>query len=327
MINDYLNVKNSTRNLSDDEFDKILPQLADELVLVDFIPSHDDTVLLRDWENLKKRVFDKDTSSTVRVGMKLCEHFFPNFYDIESKGKTFDELWQNPTNLMKILRWNRKGHSTPYLSELKRGIYFCCGLTKSTMFRPHLSKTIVSSFSGDVVLDPCAGWGGRLLGTVASGKQYIGFEPNIDTYNNLLRLVEFLGINNQVTLFNDVAENMMNYEFGGVDIILTSPPYFNLEVYCESDQQCENRFDNYTNWSEQWLNDVIKKSLSKLNSGGVSCWNVHNIGKMKMIDDVSQYHTDCEYDQCDVFSLSSSKRQSNGIGLKNKDITVAFTKH
>ena len=49
------------------------------------------------------------------------------------------------------MRWNRKSHSTPYLSEIKRGIYFNFGLPKSTMYRPQMAKMIVTDLNGELV--------------------------------------------------------------------------------------------------------------------------------------------------------------------------------
>lgn len=324
MIENYLNIKNSTRNLTDRQFDDILPQLAKELSDISFYPNHSDEALQKNWKELCKYVIDSDfTNSRVTTGMKLCEHFFPNFYDIENtKGLTFKSLWKDLNNLEKILRWNRKSHSYPYLSELKRGIYFCgLGLAKSTMFRPHLAKMICDAKDGEYVLDPCAGWGGRMLGTVASGKGYVGFEPNDETYNNLNELVNYLKLPN-VILYNDVAENMNKYDFPNPDIILTSPPYYNLEIY--SDKGSENDYDNYESWREGWLKDVILKSLGHLNRGGWSCWNVHNIGKMKLIDDVKDIHERNSFNEVREFGLQSSKRQSNGCQKTNLDVTKVY---
>jgi hypothetical protein len=168
---------------------------------VSFIPHYTNQQLYDDWLKLKKwHTTEESINSTSRVGMKLCEHFFPNFYDIaDNKGNSFNTMWKKD-NLIKILRWNRKSHSTPYLSELKRGIYFCCGMTKSTMYRPQMSKMLCDHYSPKIVLDPCMGWGGRLLGAVASGAHYIGFDPNTETFKNLTRMVEFLGIQDKVTL-------------------------------------------------------------------------------------------------------------------------------
>jgi 16S rRNA G966 N2-methylase RsmD len=323
MIEKYINVRYSTRNLTDDEFENIIDKLAFELKSINVLHFYEDKKLKSDWEKLLKTTFDKNTNSTVRVGMKLCEHFFPNFYEIKSKNKSFIELWNDEENLKKILRWNRKSHSTPYLSELKRGIYFCCGLTKSTMYRPHLAKAILSNLEGDRVIDPCCGWGGRLLGAISSNKHYTGFEPNKKTYDNLKRLVSFLNIEDKVTLYNDVIENISKYNLNKFDILLTSPPYFNLEIYCDDKRQSENLYNNYNDWSLKWLNKIIKDLSNYITDDGYMCWNVHNIGKMKIIDDVELYHNNIGYNLYDEYSLSSSNRQTNKTG-KSRDVTRLY---
>jgi 16S rRNA G966 N2-methylase RsmD len=330
MIYDFLNVRYSTRKLTDEEFESALPVLAEELQNVDFRITYTEQQLKKEWKSLIDfSISQHTTNSTTRVGMKLCEHFFPNFYKIKnSKGENFHSSW-NKENLIKVLRWNRKSQSTPYLSELKRGIYFCTGLTKNTMFRPHLAKTIVSNFAGQIVLDPCCGWGGRMLGTVSAGKKYIGFEPNVETYNNLLSLAEFLNIKHKVEIYNVGAEYMNDYMKEKVDIILTSPPYFNLEIYSDEKTQSENQYSSYEQWRDLWLADVIKKSISHLNDFGVSCWNVHSVGKMKMIEDVAKIHHDLDFKKEKEFSLNSSKRQANQSEAKkdkNSDITICYKK-
>lgn len=328
MISNFLNIRNSTRNLSDQDFEDKVEQLAEELVGIDYKVSYTEQKLKSDWEALKSFSTHEDgTSSTVRVGMKLCEHFFPNFYNIKNvKGESFASSW-NKNNLIKVLKWNRKSHSTPYLSEIKRGIYFCTGLTKNTMFRPHLAKTIVSSFEGSTVLDPCAGWGGRMLGTLASGKKYIGFEPNEETYDGLQRLLKFIG--ESAVIYKTGSENINQHLNEVINIILTSPPYFNLEVYSDSLNQSENMYKTYEDWKNKWLSNVVEQSLSKLSQNGVSCWNVHNIGKMKMIDDIKNIHIKHNMSPVKTFFLTSSKRQSNQTETKNEkssDVTICYKK-
>ena len=83
MIENFLNKKNSTRDLSDEEFEKKLSILAEELEQVSFYNKHSEDILKNDWSKLCKWETDLNTiASTNRIGMKLCEHFFPNFYDI-----------------------------------------------------------------------------------------------------------------------------------------------------------------------------------------------------------------------------------------------------
>ena len=52
MLEKYLGVKNSTRNLSDTEFESILPQLAIELSSVNYETNYTDAVLHKEWKNL-----------------------------------------------------------------------------------------------------------------------------------------------------------------------------------------------------------------------------------------------------------------------------------
>ena len=327
MIQTFLNIKNSVRNLSDVEFENILSTLASELEDVSFYYSYSDSDLLKDWNALIKWNARVDTmASTQRVGMKLCEHFFPNFFDIENKdGNSFKSLWK-ADKLEKVLRWNRKSHSTPYLSELRRGIYFNYKLAKSTMYRPQMAKMVVTNLGAKRVLDPCAGWGGRMLGSVAAGAEYVAFEPNSETYEGLLKLIKLLGIEDKVRIINDSALEMDKYDIGEFDLILTSPPYFDLEVYSHEDTQSIKGCDTYSMWVNNFLKPLIELSISHMKQNGWSCWNVHNVGKMKMIDDVKVIHEG--YNNQKVFSVTSSKRQTNQTVSKNKnaDVTICYSK-
>jgi 16S rRNA G966 N2-methylase RsmD len=327
MIENFLNVKSSLRNLSDDEFYEILPTLSKELETIDFYHNYSENELKKDWMNLQYwNTSISEIASTQRIGMKLCEQFFPNFYNIENKkGNSFKSLWK-ADNLKKVLKWNRKSHTTPYLSELKRGIYFNFSLAKSTMFRPQLAKIVVSNLQAKRVLDPCAGWGGRMLGTVSAGATYVAFEPNTETYNGLVKLSKFLGIDDKVLIIKDSALQMDKYDIGEFDLILTSPPYFDLEVYSHEDTQSVKGCDSYQMWVDTFLKPLIELSLIRLKPNGWSCWNVHNIGKMKMIEDVKSIHIG--YNANKIYSITSSKRQTNqtNIQKKNSDITICYSK-
>lgn len=331
MIHNFLNIRNSLRQLTDEEFETLLPQLANELEGVSFYTEYSDIELLTDWKKLVGwNANTNSMASTQRLGMKLCEHFFPNFYDIEDKkGNSFKSLWTTK-NLEKVLRWNRKSHSTPYMSEIKRGIYFNFGLPKSTMYRPQMAKMIVNNLGGVKVFDPCAGWGGRMLGSIAAGAElYIAFEPNTETYENLLRLISFLGIQDKVRIYKDSALNMDKYNINNIDVVLTSPPYFDLEVYTHEDTQSITGCTSYQMWIDKFLNPLVTGALQTLKPNGWSCWNVHNVGKMKMIDDIAKIHKD--YNTRTIFSVTSSKRQTNQYtstkNQKNSDVTICYSKN
>lgn len=329
-LEDYLNKRNSIRNLSDTDFEKIISSLSDQLENYNYIPNYSDDILLAEWKKLLNWKTDSDNINSVsRIGMKLCEHFFPNFYKIENKnGKSFSNSWTSE-NLQKCLRWNRKSHSTPYLSEIKRGIYFCCGLTKSTMYRPQLSKMICLKYKPNYVLDPCAGWGGRMLGAVAFNAKYIAFEPNSETYYNLQKLVKFLNIEDSVKLICDDAMNMDKYDFPEINLVLSSPPYFDLEIYSKENTQSIMNIHDYESWKNYFLKGIIEKSINRLTKTGQSCWNVGKVGKKDMRIDVNDIHESFDYKLIKSFGIKSSKRQAIQNEKRNEksvDLTDIFIK-
>jgi hypothetical protein len=164
------------------------------------------------------------------------------------------------------------------------------------------------------VLDPCMGWGGRLLGAVSNRCQYIGFEPNDETFENIQRLVHFLDIDKFVCLYHDDALKMGEYDFYDQnDIVLTSPPYFDLEIYkADQEKQSIHGCDNYTQWQNQFLEPLIQNCLDRLvnNNNGISCWNVAKVGKNDMWESVRDVHERNGY--CEGISLEvvSSPRQT-----------------
>jgi 16S rRNA G966 N2-methylase RsmD len=194
------------------------------------------------------------------------------------------------------------------------------------MYRPQMAKMVVTNLGATRVLDPCAGWGGRMLGSVAAGAEYVAFEPNTETYESLLKLIKFLGIEDKVRIIKDSALEMDKYDIGEFDLILTSPPYFDLEVYSHEDTQSIKGCDTYSMWVNNFLKPLIELSISHMKQNGWSCWNVHNVGKMKMIDDVKVIHE--EYNNRKVFSVTSSKRQTNQTvsKKKNADVTICYSK-
>jgi hypothetical protein len=316
MIEEYINKRYSLRNITDDKFEEIIKTLAEELEHYDYSIKYDTTLLNKDWKDLT--LFSSNLNSinsTTRIGMKLLEHFNQNIWLVCNGDNSFSSCWNKDT-LEKVLRWNRKSHSTPYISELRRGVYFCTGLNKVTMYRPTLAKIVCDYYKPDTVFDPCAGWGGRMLGAVASGSKYIGVEPNIDTYNNLLALATFLNINNKVTLINDSAENYLSLKH---QLVLTSPPYFDLELYGGVNQSVDI-YSHYDDWSNNFLDKIIKSATI---NNVVSCWNVANFGGHDLVGDVSKYHINQGYTKTNEFYVNSSKRPTGGAGRKN-DITYCF---
>jgi hypothetical protein len=263
-------------------------------------------------------------SATEVAGMKVLRKHMQHFHAVRNyKGHSVESLWTQPC-LEKALRFNRAQHSTPYASEIIRSLSFANGLGKVTMYRPLMAKKVVAYLTDkdklkDVrVLDVCAGWGGRMIGAKSAEGgglkvHYTGIDPCAKTYAALRAIRDELGLTN-VTLINKPAEVALQELDPSVpyDLALTSPPYYNLELYSdEPTQSVSGPNAGYQAWLNEFLNPVIQGVIRL----GVkySCWSVKNFRtdkKYDLLDDVVRIHGEHGWRLLDgvVFTMANSRR-------------------
>ena len=350
-IYDYLNIRDKFQAMKDDDFDKLKGPLSQALVDYTFeqlLKDYTDglTPSLDDWANLKKKQIDKDfISSTSVVGTNIIKRNMPHLYEVQNhKGKSIVTSWTQEV-LEKVLVTNRKSHSTPYVSEIIRQVGFVSGTSKVTIYRPLLTKRIVERFNSKHVLDVCVGWGGRMLGSVCvDGVSYTGIEPFSKTYEGLEQMKSDLELSDeQVTLHNECAETILPQLERKYDLALTSPPYYNLEIYTDEDTQ-SHHYGTYEGWVDNFLRPVIEGVLDKLVEGGKSCWSVKNFktdGKYNLYDDVVRIHKENgwipmqEEDSNGAIQnvefyvgncLRPGLKDKDGNSKKSKEITYVFIK-
>ena len=345
-IFNYLNKREVLRNMTDEEFEIFLPVFCEKLENYTFkkmLNKYNENLSdpLKDWNNLKKKkVNENNISSTSIEGMNIIKRNMPHIYDVENyKHLCISKLW-NKEILQKVIRVNRKSHSTPYISEIIRQIGFVSGTSKVTIYRPLLTKRIVERFNAKNVLDVCIGWGGRMLGSVCvDNVSYTGIEPYTKTFKALKNIKKELKLTDkQVKLYNDVAENVLPGLKKEYDLALTSPPYYNLEIYTDEKTQSHHH-DTYEKWVVNFLKPVVEGVLDKLVEGGKSCWSVKNIktdGKYNLYDDVVKIHNDNgwilmkENGQNVEFYVGNCLRpglkDKDGKSKKSKELTYVFIK-
>jgi hypothetical protein len=259
--------------------------------------------------------------------MKLCQHFFPNFWNIENdKGLSFAKAWNDPVVMNKVREWGLQGMSQLWLSWIRRAVYMASGLPNSSFYRPHFARQIceMTGKKTGTLFDPCAGWGGRMLGTVSCDWNYVSCDPNKDTFDNLCRLIEFLNVQDKVKIHNIPAETFDFNSLHDVDVVLTSPPYFNLEVYTSDEKQSYNRHATYETWKKDWLVPLMSNCMGVLSQDGISAWNVMDFGKNDLVDTVVSFHEKNGWKLKTTVGFQSPL--ANIRKLKNKDVTYIFQK-
>lgn len=304
------------------EFHAQVSAFAEELSL---LPE----LLLTDEYSLEERKADWDAlvtrdpnpfESRSRVGHKLLDHHMPHFWDVtNAKGVSVSELACDGEAVRKALLLNTQMHSTPYKSEIRRTLVLSGGLASVTKYRAGLAKHLVKKYQATRVLDPCIGWGGRMLGALAAGATYIGCEPDPKTFAGLRGILA--DIDREAELYNEPAEmRLPQIASESVDMILTSPPYFTLELYTGGDQSVKEGM-TWEQWVQGWLRPVIHEALRCLRPGGVSCWSVKNF-KYPLADVVRDLHAEKGYLCTDSYTLTGPGRP--GITKPSEEQTFTY---
>ena len=156
-------------------------------------------------------------------------------------------------------------------------------------FSPLVSRYLYEKYlpkSGGLVYDCCSGWGGRLMGSICSSKniQYIGCDvnSNIFQHRSYERIGEFIEeeigrkSNYKVhqissTRFNETDDYKEHK--GKVDLILTSPSYFNQEQYSTDIEQSYNLFPIYESWI-RYIRETFQIGYDLLKLNGILLLNI-----------------------------------------------------
>ena len=139
------------------------------------------------------------------------------------------------------------------------------------------------------VYDSCAGFGGRLLGSLCSSLpiHYVGTDPNTNNFGCYEKLGSFYNQHcfgkNTFDIYQDGCEVIdRNEDFkkymGKIDLVFTSPPYFDTENYSDDETQSIHRFNNYEDWKNGFLKRMIEISYESLS---VDRYMIINISDVK----------------------------------------------
>ena len=287
----------------------------------------------KDWAALQKKevlsegqILSIDTRS--RSGHKILDHHMRHFFDVKNWCGVSVRSLVNQEQMEKALLANLSMHSTPYKSELRRMLTMTAGLGNVTKYRTITSKAIVEFFQAKRIVDPCTGWGGRLLGTLAAGDtKYVGCEPDPKTAEALRQILADPAISATIRARGQIIEKPAEValleiaQMPKFDMILTSPPYFNLEIYTAGEQSI-SKWPTWDLWISEWYKPLILGYLTCLKEGGVSCWSVKNFKtdkKYLLADVTKKIHKDAGWDLIKTVVMTGSGRPGGKRIVEGKE--------
>jgi DNA modification methylase len=139
-------------------------------------------------------------------------------------------------------------------------------------------------------------------------------------------MVTFLGLQTRSKLYQDDCLNVLpTLESASYDLVLTSPPYFDLEVYSQEATQSVKRFPTWQQWVDGFLEPMIRECLRCLKPEGVSAWSVKNMKKNKLQDEVFKIHEKYGWHHTETFGMTATPRNT-GQKAKITEETFIFKK-
>ena len=248
-------------------------------------------------------ILDEDKIVQTMHGLRMAWTYFPHFWEVKcgnakmSPMEIFHDDDKFKSTIRKCWKWstttykgqNEESKNIMHENRLRQSIKIYTGTQSVSNFRPTAAKLIYEKFGGDTIWDMSCGWGGRLIGFLASSrKKYIGTEPSSLTFEGLQKIKkDFFYLEKSVELHKLGSEEFIP-DKDSLDLCFTSPPYFDTEKYSDEDTQSFIKFPT----KEEWVNGFLRKTIENchrgLKSGKYMLINIANTPKYKFIEEETQ---------------------------------------
>lgn len=220
----------------------------------------------------------KTISPFARVGNKFVDYFtFPERIDTVGKANIsyFDilankDLFAKKPYIKRLIDYLKKN------SKQKIGSYkmwkqiFNVYFSSISIFKPLNAMEIYTRYNPKSVLDFTMGWGGRLVGACALDvPNYIGIDLNKDLeapYKEMVKTLNPMTSTKITLMFKDALA--VDYSKLNYDMVFTSPPYYNIEIYQGTKRMTKDDWDN------DFYRPIFQKTFQHLKKGGHFCLNI-----------------------------------------------------
>lgn len=230
-----------------------------------------------------REAFSGNILRTATTGLRLANSFHPQMWHVRSQQHRYApvDYFQDDKRLRELLAraprfWpNRRCWNAQCLRSLFR-IY---SSGRVANFRPLVARAIIERFSppGGRVLDYCAGFGGRLLGSLVLDRHYVGIDAAALQVKGLKEMWNALRAMARGTaeLHHARAEDfLLTLPPHSVDLVFSSPPFFDVEIYDSDRAQSALRYPKYQDWLRNFLKVIIEEARRILRPGGIFVINI-----------------------------------------------------
>jgi len=261
------------------------------------LKEHTEETATKDFNKLKEAV-EKDLDAIkplTPLGTRFIEYFIhTELLNTKSKyGISFFDFWYNrefymsrDASTLKLIASIKQ--NKPKLSEIKIGKQvFNLYYGSISIFRPTTAAKLYDYLKPTCVLDFTMGWGGRLVGAVILNvPKYIGVDYNENLkapYEKMCDKFKIESKSNFITEEKTETETeteteielyfqdalTVDYSKMDYDMVFTSPPYYNKEIYGD-----KKTYKTNEEWDEKFYKPIFKTTWNGLKKEGHYCLNI-----------------------------------------------------
>lgn len=311
-----VNIPECPRILQSINIHKLVDKLKNEVPIDATDAAYKHVFILRDDEcALISRAIQEDEILKTKLKLRVSKD---SVIDLPS----FWEVWSNPNH-----SFSREILSSPDPNEMKWTLQKKYNYKLATTFQPGYAKAIYSFFHAETVLDPCAGWGCRLIGAAAANKpavrRYVAFDPNRNLRPGYAKLMKLFGhsvanIHDNLLQFSNGFEvRSLPFEKGALeladnsfDLVFTSPPFFDYEMYNPDNP-------DYKDWIKDFYEPLMQQACRCVKPGHYVCIHIGDTSAGAIVPFLKEkVHLICDLKL--VFNLGLKGVMSN----KTRDVWV-----
>lgn len=192
-----------------------------------------------------------------------------SFYDLY-KNKNYFKTKPFVKKMVDFYKKNRESYNDSKVFFRISNLYY----SSISIFKPLIAMKIYCRYKPRSILDFTMGWGGRLVGACALDiPNYIGIDYNSNLREPYTEMTKFLNKNSKTNIklfFQDALS--IDYSKLSYDLVLTSPPYYDIEIY--GTQENNDVKKNKDEWNNEFYIPIIEKTFKYLKKGGHYCLNI-----------------------------------------------------
>lgn len=263
------------------------------------------------------------------LGLTTANSFHPEMLAVRCRSfRTPLEVFESDELLRRAIRHRIRYGDNLKPWGLRKSIFSLSRTQRVSNFRPAAAKAIYDHFHPGLVLDFSAGWGGRLLGAMASDIPYVGIDPHslaVAGNRQMHRVIEQVtGRSYTVTLVQACAEDVLGRGLYRPDLIFTSPPYFDAEKYSDEPTQSYLRYPQQDQWFTEFLGVCLQGSYADLAPNGHLVLNVNP----DMAAESREWASKVGFRELPAWQLLLSQHQFNkgSRGLYRSEPVLVFQK-